>query len=101
MDTWLKKAYDNWSQVLEYDGKSLLNFMQTEKPNTSKIELPLGSADYSLSLDNQLPPQKLLATVPSESTSIDHSVMVGGEHQLIENCLNLCEPFCYTINPLQ
>ncbi|XP_047939520.1 calmodulin-binding protein 60 B-like [Salvia hispanica] len=93
VDTWLKKAYDNWSQVLEYDGKSLLNFMQTEKPNTSKIELPLGSADYSLSLDNQLPPQKLLATVPSESTSIDHSVMVGGYNENVSTRYSSQAPF--------
>ncbi|XP_057767270.1 calmodulin-binding protein 60 B-like isoform X2 [Salvia miltiorrhiza] len=81
VDTWLKKAYDNWSQVVEYDGKSLLNFMETKKPSTSKSDLPLGPVDYSLSLDNQLPPQRLPASapsVPSESASIDQSVMVGG-----------------------
>ncbi|KAH6828599.1 Calmodulin-binding protein [Perilla frutescens var. hirtella] len=78
VDTLLKKAYDNWSQVVEYDGKSLLNFMQIKKPSTSKSDLPLGSVDYSLSLDNQLPPQSLPEPIPSEPASMDQTVMVGG-----------------------
>ncbi|KAL8460200.1 hypothetical protein ACS0TY_031150 [Phlomoides rotata] len=78
VDTWLKKAYDNWSQVVEYDGKSLLNFKQTKKPSTSKSDLPLGSLNYSLSLDNQLPQQRLAAPGPSEPASLDPSMLIGG-----------------------
>lgn len=96
MDTWLKKAYENWNQVVEYDGKSLLNFMEIKKPSTSKSDLPLGSVEYSLSLDNQLPTQRLPAPVPSEPASMDQSIMVGGEHHFIENILLLL-PFSYII----
>lgn len=85
MDTWLKKAYDNWSQVVEYDGKSLLNFMQVKKPSTSTSDAPVASVDYSLSLDNQLPPQRLLAPVSPETSSIDQSMVVGGEHHITES----------------
>lgn len=80
---------------MEYDGKSLLNFMEIKKPSTSKSDLPVGSVEYSL-LDNQLPTQRLPAPVPSEPASMDQSVMVGGEHHFIESILLLLA-FCYII----
>lgn len=80
MDTWLKKAYDNWSQVVEYDGKSLLNFKQNKK--SSRSDLPLGPVDYSHSLDSQLPPQRFPVSVPSEPSSVDRSMLIGGKHHI-------------------
>ncbi|KAL0316609.1 UNVERIFIED_CONTAM: Calmodulin-binding protein 60 B [Sesamum radiatum] len=74
VDAWVKKAYDNWNQVVEYDGKSLLNFKQTKKSSA----LPLGPVNYSHSVENQLPPQRLPVSVPSESSSIDQSMLIGG-----------------------
>ncbi|KAL0346021.1 UNVERIFIED_CONTAM: Calmodulin-binding protein 60 B, partial [Sesamum radiatum] len=58
VDAWVKKAYENWNQVVEYDGKSLLNFKQTKKSSA----LPLG----------------LPVSVPSEPSSIDQSMLIGG-----------------------
>lgn len=81
MDTWVKKAYDNWSQVVEYDGKSLMNFKQIKKSSTSA----LGPVNYPNSLDNQLPQQRLRDPVPSEPL-VDQSDLSGGEQY-----------FCYLI----
>ncbi|KAH6835387.1 Calmodulin-binding protein [Perilla frutescens var. hirtella] len=77
VDTWVKKAYDNWSQVVEYDGKSLLNFKQIKESSTLTNDLPLGPVNYPNSLDNQLPQQRLPVSVPFDP-SVDQSVLAGG-----------------------
>lgn len=79
VDGLVKKAYDNWSQVIEYDGKSLLNSKQTKKPSASRNELPVGPVDYPHALDNQLPaPSRLPVPVPSEPSSMDPNMLIGG-----------------------
>ncbi|GER27809.1 calmodulin-binding family protein [Striga asiatica] len=78
VDAWVKKAYDNWNQVVEYDGKSLLNFKQVKKSSTSRSDFTLGPANCSQPLDNQLQPQRLPATVPSETSALDPSMLIGG-----------------------
>ncbi|KAF5940216.1 hypothetical protein HYC85_021383 [Camellia sinensis] len=55
VDTLVKKAYDNWNHVVEYDGKSLLSFKQSKRPGASQNELPMGPVDYPTSFENQLP----------------------------------------------
>ncbi|EPS57962.1 calmodulin-binding protein, partial [Genlisea aurea] len=80
VDTLMKKAYDNWDQVLEYDGKSLLGFKQNKKSTSSmlKIELPSGSNSYPpRSLDNQMQLQRLPASVHSETASVEHNMLIG------------------------
>ncbi|XP_047950182.1 calmodulin-binding protein 60 B-like isoform X1 [Salvia hispanica] len=71
VDTWVKKAYDNWSQVVEYDGKSLLNFNQMKKSST------LTDPPLSHTLVNQIPQQRLPASVPPEPL-VDQTVLAGG-----------------------
>uniref|UniRef100_A0A5B6Z3I7 Calmodulin-binding protein 60 B n=1 Tax=Davidia involucrata TaxID=16924 RepID=A0A5B6Z3I7_DAVIN len=78
VDTLVKKAYDNWNQVVEYDGKSLLNFKQTKRASVSQNELPLGLIDYPNALDNQLHAPRLAVSVPSEQSSMDSSLLIGG-----------------------
>ncbi|KAI9191901.1 hypothetical protein LWI28_015193 [Acer negundo] len=77
VDSLLKKAYDNWNQVIEYDGKSFLNFKQTKKSNTSRNELQIGQIDYSNALDHQVQVPRLLATVPTEPSSVHSGHPVG------------------------
>lgn len=84
MDTWVKKAYDNWSQVVEYDGKSLMSFKQIKKSSTSA----LGPVNYPDSLDTQLPQQRLRDPVPSEP-SVDQSDLSGGEHVHTESSISI------------
>ncbi|KAL8096170.1 calmodulin-binding protein 60 C-like isoform X2 [Apium graveolens] len=73
VDNLVKKAYDNWSQVVEYDGKSLLSFKQLN--NSSQIEVPVGSIDYSNAFD-QMAPQHF--PVPSRPSTMDTSLLMPG-----------------------
>jgi hypothetical protein len=80
VDTLVKKAYDNWRHVIEYDGKSLLSFKQNKSLGASQTEVFLNSQDYSNSFDQQqftLP--TLPVPVPSEQPSMDSAgLTVGG-----------------------
>ncbi|GFS40673.1 calmodulin-binding protein [Actinidia rufa] len=78
VDTLVKKAYDNWNQVVEYDGKSLLSFKQSKRSSASRNELLMGPVDYSNALDNQLPQPRLPGSVPSEQSLMEPSLMIGG-----------------------
>ncbi|CAK9169439.1 unnamed protein product, partial [Ilex paraguariensis] len=78
VDTLLKKAYDNWNQVVEYDGKSLLSFKQSKRSSTTRNELPMDPVDYPNALENQLPPARLPASVPAERSSVDSSLLLRG-----------------------
>nr|XP_027071329.1 calmodulin-binding protein 60 B-like [Coffea arabica] len=79
VDGLVKKAYDNWNLVIEYDGKSLLNFKQNKKSSASRDELPVGPVDYPNALDNQLSdPPRLPVPVPSEPSPVDPNMLIGG-----------------------
>ncbi|XP_073278297.1 calmodulin-binding protein 60 D-like [Primulina huaijiensis] len=78
VDSWVKKAYDNWNQVVEYDGKSMLNFKQIKQSSTSRNDLPLGPVNYPNSLNSQLPLQRMPVSVLSEASLVDPSMLVGG-----------------------
>ncbi|KZV33974.1 Calmodulin-binding protein isoform 1 [Dorcoceras hygrometricum] len=78
VDSWVKKAYENWNQVVEYDGKSMMNFKQIKQSSTSTNDLPLGPVNYPNSLNSQLPPQRMPVSVLSEPSLVDSSMLVGG-----------------------
>lgn len=61
----MKKAYDNWDQVVEYDGKSLVNAEQNNNSVESENELH-DSIDFGTGLDHQLQMPALPMSVPSE-----------------------------------
>lgn len=71
----MKKAYDNWSQVVEYDGKSLLSFKQLN--NSSQNEVPVESIDYSNAFD-QMAPQHFPG--PSQLSAMDPNLLMPGKH---------------------
>ncbi|XVF34246.1 hypothetical protein REPUB_Repub18cG0043200 [Reevesia pubescens] len=75
VDTLLKKAYDNWNQVIEYDGKSLLNFKQNRR-SSAQNELQMGAVDYPDALDHQLQIPRLPVPVPAEQ--VHSGLQVGG-----------------------
>ncbi|XWS73211.1 hypothetical protein CRYUN_Cryun02cG0107100 [Craigia yunnanensis] len=75
VDTLVKKAYDNWNQVIEYDGKSLLNFKQNRR-SSARIELQIGGIEYPNALDHQLRLPRLPDPVPTEQVHSD--LQVGG-----------------------
>lgn len=80
VDTLVKKAYENWNQVIEYDGKSLLGVKQTRR--SARNETQVASYDYNNSVDHQ---QILRLPVPfsSEHPSADSSLPVGGLYYII------------------
>ncbi|KAL7138070.1 hypothetical protein ABFS83_10G137800 [Erythranthe nasuta] len=81
VDKLVKTAYDNWNQVVEYDGKSLLNSKQIKK---SREDIPVGpTINYPNSLDIQIP-HRLSVSIPSEP-SMDQSVLSGDSGGYTDN----------------
>lgn len=78
MDTLVKKAYDNWMHVVEYDGQSLINYNQNKTLGNPQPQLPMGPHDYSNSLDPQISIPSLPVPVPAVQPSMDSGVAVGG-----------------------
>ncbi|KAK1391594.1 hypothetical protein POM88_010650 [Heracleum sosnowskyi] len=72
VDTLVKKAYENWNQVVEYDGKSLLSFKQLN--NASQNELPMRPIEYP-NVMGQMAPQRFAVPVPQPST-LDPSLLM-------------------------
>lgn len=72
----MKKAYDNWGQVIEYDGKSLLNFKENKRSAASRNELQMPLADYSNASNHQL--QLAHLPVPHEQPSMNSSLPISG-----------------------
>ncbi|KAI9120870.1 hypothetical protein K1719_007903 [Acacia pycnantha] len=77
VDTLVKKAYDNWMHVVEYDGQSLINYNQNKTLDNSQPQLLMASHDYSNSLDRQISIPSLPVPVPP---AMDSGVAIGGYH---------------------
>ncbi|KAM1108430.1 hypothetical protein ACFX2B_005018 [Malus domestica] len=75
VDGLVKKAYDNWMHVMEYDGKSLLSH---KNPDVSLPEVPMASQDYPNSCDQQFTLPSLPASVSSQPPPMDSGLNVGG-----------------------
>lgn len=81
VDSLVKKAYDNWEQVVEYDGKSLVDAEQNNNTVESENELHVESIDYDGGLDHQLLMPSLPMSVASEQ-QINSAMPVGGKRLL-------------------
>ncbi|MBA0873437.1 hypothetical protein Goshw_002264 [Gossypium schwendimanii] len=75
VDSLVKKAYDNWNQVIEYDGKSLLNFKQNTW-SSARNELQIGELDYTSAVDHQMQLPRVPVPVPTEQ--VHTGLQVGG-----------------------
>ncbi|XP_044462826.1 calmodulin-binding protein 60 B-like [Mangifera indica] len=78
VDTLVKKAYENWDQVVEYDGKSFLNFKHTKRSNASHNEVQIGQIDFPNTFDHQMQLPQLPAIVPNEHPAFSTGQPVGG-----------------------
>lgn len=79
VDTLVKKAYDNWMHVIEYDGKSLLSYKENKSLDASQTEVLVNSQDYSNSFDQQFALPSLTVPVPSEQPTMNSAgLTVGG-----------------------
>ena len=80
----MKKAYEDWNQVIEYDGKLLLNFKKNRR-SSARNELQMGAIDYPNALDHQLQLPRLPVPVPTEQ---EHSgLQVEGKGSYYCKCL--------------
>ncbi|CAK7350702.1 unnamed protein product [Dovyalis caffra] len=77
VDGLVKKAYDNWTHVIEYDGKSLLDLKQNEGVIASQID-PSGRQEFLNLYDHQVTLPALSAPVSSEQPAMDLGPSVGG-----------------------
>ncbi|KAL5579322.1 hypothetical protein UlMin_011764 [Ulmus minor] len=77
VDTLVKKAYDNWIHVIEYDGKSLVGSQPQKSLGASRIDVPMVSQDYSNSFDQQFALPTLPVQVPAEQLAMDASLNIG------------------------
>lgn len=77
----MKKAYDNWMNVIEYDGKALLNSKPSKKTTpTLQNEAPPVPANYPASYDQHVSQTHISALAPLEhQPSTDTGIPGGGE----------------------
>ena len=67
----MKKAYDNWVHVIEYDGKSLLDFKQNQGIDALQNEVPSAQQEFLNSYDHQVTLPTISVPVPSEQPVMD------------------------------
>ncbi|KAG6696652.1 hypothetical protein I3842_09G158500 [Carya illinoinensis] len=102
VDTLVKKAYDNWMHVVEYDGKSLHSFKQNKSLGVSQSEVPTNLQDYSNSFDQQFTLPSLPVAVHSEQPSMDSvGITVGGYNDTMAARYSLPSPNVNLSAPIQ
>ncbi|MQL90243.1 hypothetical protein Taro_022829 [Colocasia esculenta] len=84
VDALVKKAYENWMHVIEYDGKALLNPKQSKRTTASQAEAPAASTNYLNSYDQQPSLPCLPVPAPPEQTPVDAGLAVGAEDAVSE-----------------
>lgn len=80
MDTLVKKAYENWMHVIEYDSESLLGFKEGKSTGTSQIDVPINTQDYPNTFEHQVALPTI--SVPSEQPSMDSGRTFGAIYLL-------------------
>ncbi|XP_031479777.1 calmodulin-binding protein 60 D-like [Nymphaea colorata] len=78
VDTLVTKAYDNWTRVIEYDGKALLNFRQNKKMITTRSDSRTANSEY-LVLDQQTSMQQMPITANSGQNVMHPGTCVRGD----------------------
>ncbi|CAL1397840.1 unnamed protein product [Linum trigynum] len=109
VDGLVKSAYDNWTHVIEYDGKSFMDFNSNESTITSQGEVEnspqdlLGSYSHQHGLPSLLipgapPPEQPLATGP---TIAGYNNDISSRFSNQSHNENLNTPFLFDPNPQQ
>ncbi|GER27187.1 calmodulin-binding protein [Striga asiatica] len=75
VDTLVKKAYDNWNHVIEYDSKSLLGFDQNKGSDSSQNDLRMQT--HQPNSFHQLSQPTLPAPIPAEHPFMDPGLTIG------------------------
>ncbi|XP_047332291.1 calmodulin-binding protein 60 C-like [Impatiens glandulifera] len=90
VDTLVKKAYENWMHVIEYDGKSILKDINksASPPINNAMNI---SQDYSNSFESQTVLPSLPLSIPSQQSSTNTGLInpLGGiDHGLDSSYIN-------------
>ncbi|KAK8551565.1 hypothetical protein V6N12_040199 [Hibiscus sabdariffa] len=78
VDALVKKAYENWMHVIEYDGKSLLDPKEEDSAGPSQTSAQMEPQGYPVSINQQQTLPTLSVPVPSEHPPLDSGLNVGG-----------------------
>nr|GMD09012.1 calmodulin-binding protein 60 D-like [Ipomoea batatas] len=78
VDSLVKKAYDNWMHVIEYDGKSLMSLNENKNSDSPQNDLLTASQNHSNSFNHQLNMPSLSASISSEQPDLDPGLNVRG-----------------------
>ncbi|WCJ42381.1 Calmodulin-binding protein [Euphorbia peplus] len=78
VDGMVKKAYENWNQVVEYDGKSLVNFKQNKKSNAYRNEHQIHQISYPNALTHPVQIPRLPSPITTEQATMHSGLQVGG-----------------------
>ncbi|KAL9236722.1 hypothetical protein vseg_011358 [Gypsophila vaccaria] len=80
-DGLIKKAYDNWMHVVEYDGKSLLSLKQNKNDGVTRIEAPMTQPNNYY--NHQVSYPSLPVPAAPEPPSVDPSLKIGGLNDVV------------------
>ncbi|XP_074307633.1 calmodulin-binding protein 60 B-like isoform X2 [Silene latifolia] len=75
-DTLIKKAYDNWMHVVEYDSKSLLSLKQNKNEDNAGFEAPITQPNNYY--NHQLSFQSVPVPSAQEQPPVHPSLKIGG-----------------------
>ncbi|KNA13373.1 hypothetical protein SOVF_117600 isoform C [Spinacia oleracea] len=82
-DTLIKKAYENWMHVVEYDGKSLLSLKQNTIEDSSRMEAPVSQPNPNFYTHQLSLPNLPVAPPPVEQPSVVPGLKMEGLHDAI------------------
>lgn len=81
-DTLIKKAYENWMHVVEYDGKSLLSLRQNRIEDSPTTEASVSQPNPNVyGHQHSLP--NLPVAAPVEQPYVDPGLKIGGLHDAL------------------
>jgi len=78
VDSLVKKAYDNWMSVIEYDGKALVGPRSNKKGNSSRSEASMPTMAYSAAYSQQAPLTREPVAMHPEQAPGNAGLTVGG-----------------------
>ena len=78
VDALVKKAYENWMHVIEYDGKSLLGCNEDDSAGASQANVPMDPQGYPSLINQQQTLPSLSDPDPSEQPPMGSGLNVGG-----------------------
>uniref|UniRef100_A0A1J3G4K8 Calmodulin-binding protein 60 B n=1 Tax=Noccaea caerulescens TaxID=107243 RepID=A0A1J3G4K8_NOCCA len=82
VDGLVKKAYDNWNQVVEYEGKTLSNFNQPERLDISQTDHAAALTNYSTAAaEHTMQVAGLPSSLPPNQYPVLSEFSIGGYNQ--------------------